>query len=140
MAVLFNMSEAAAIGIHCCMLLAENKEGLSSREIASMLDISLDHCVKVLHTLSKAGIIHGTRGPAGGFQLVAGADKLSVLKVYESIEGKLCDRKCLFKKAKCRGGCPLFGNLIDGISSMARTFFEETTIRQLAKTHSAATQ
>ncbi len=129
---LFHMTEAAAIGIHACVMLGEEPgKSLSARQIAEKLAVSYDHCVRVMHRLRQAGIVTSVRGPAGGFRLARPPQETTVLEIYEALEGKLEERRCLFREEHCRAGCLLFGELIDGINSLIKQFFEANNIASL---------
>lgn len=134
MSSLFHMLEAASIGIHACILMAKNPETpLSAREISEIFEVSFDHTVRVLHRLRQGGILKSIRGPSGGFLLTESPQKITILKIYEVLEGKLEKRHCLFMNAKCKGKCPLFGELTHAIDEMSGEFFRKTTLSDLAQ-------
>lgn len=130
----FHISEAVAIGIHATLLMAKNPNAiLSAQKITEELKVSFEHCVRVLHKLRKEGILDSIRGINGGFKLSLSAENIFVLNVYEAIEGKLVDRQCLFRTAKCNGSCPLFSELLDGVNQQIKDYFNHTTLADLAK-------
>ncbi|MBS1369454.1 MAG: Rrf2 family transcriptional regulator [Lentisphaeria bacterium] len=134
MASFFHISEAAAIGIHSCALLAvDPKTPLSARQVASELGVSYDHTVRVLHRLRQAKLLKSVRGPSGGFLLVEEPDEIRALDVYEALEGKLEDRHCLFLNVKCPDRCFLFGELTGWVNRQAREFFGRTSVGELGR-------
>ena len=133
MANFFHMSEAAAIGIHSCALIAmEPEKPLSARQIASRLGVSYDHTVRVLHRLRQAKILKSVRGPAGGFLLMKEPGMIRALEVFEALEGKVEDRYCLFLNSKCEGRCALFGEITSLVNRQAREFFGRLSLVELA--------
>ena len=133
MSSIFHISEAAAIGIHAALLMARTPDrSWSARRTAETLQISYDHCVRVLHRLKRGGLLRSVRGAEGGFQLAKSPETISVLEMYEMLEGPLTDRRCLFHTAKCAGKCPLFGGLMDSVNRQVRESFTKTTLAELA--------
>ena len=133
MSNLFGLSEAAAIGLHSCTIMAADPgRVVSARGIATAMDISYDHTVTVLHRLRQAGILESRQGPQGGFLLAYPPEKMTALMVFEALEGTLSDRRCLFRSVKCEDGCRLFGPMLDAVNEMTREFFSQTTLADLA--------
>ena len=68
MARLFNISEAANIGIHSMTIIAASNTNLNSLQISDRLNFSRNHVAKVLQVLSRYNLISLTREPQGGFK------------------------------------------------------------------------
>jgi Rrf2 family protein len=123
----FRVSEAANLGLHALAVLAAGSESVTrTREIAARLKASVAHLAKVMVALDHAGLVVGTRGPAGGYQLARPASRISLKEIYEAIEGPMQARACLFGEPVCEaGGCTLskyFGGLNrEVIRKLART-------------------
>jgi Rrf2 family protein len=80
--------------------------------------------------LERAGLVVGTRGPAGGYRLSRPASRISLKDIYEAIEGQLETRACLFGEPVCEfEGCVLsdyFGRLNrDVVRTLGRTRLTE---------------
>lgn len=110
------VSEAANLAIHALAVMAASHDPLTrTREIAARLKASLAHLAKVMATLERAGLVAGTRGPAGGYRLARPASRVSLKEVYEAVEGPISARSCLFGEPVCEAdGCVLsdyFGRL-----------------------------
>ncbi len=127
----FRISEAANLGLHALAVIAAGAGPVArTREIAARLKASAAHLAKVMVALEHAGLVVGTRGPAGGYRLVRPASRISLREIYEAIEGPMQARTCLFGEPVCRaGGCVLseyFGGLNrDVIRRLARTRLTE---------------
>lgn len=76
---------------------------------------------KVLQRLVKEKLLNSVRGPGGGFSLERGADSITLLDVYQAIEGAGSDNKCPGKRKNCK-----FSNCIFmGIPEKLDKEFEE---------------
>lgn len=129
---MLKISEAASLALHTVVLLACNEQQrLSTREIAGILNGSEAHLAKVLQRLSRAGIVNSTRGPKGGFNLSKPADRISLLDVWEAIEGPLEPSNCLLDKPICTGSMCLLGNLLSSVTGHIREYLELTKLSDL---------
>lgn len=109
MADIFNISDAARIGLHAVMLLArEPRRPRTIKGLAQQLNCSAAHLAKVLIRLEHAGLIIGKTGPGGGYTLARKAKEINLLQVYQAITGRLKITSCPFAVPVCTGsGCPL---------------------------------
>lgn len=115
-------SEAAAIGLHCALVLAANPEAsLSTATLAEQLDVSSNHCSKVLQRLTRVGILRALRGPKGGFQLARPPHTVTLLEVYEAIDGPLQDTTCLFHEPHCRLGECVLSEMFEQVNRVIRS-------------------
>lgn len=125
-------SEAAALGLHAsAMLAAEPKRPLSCQEMASALRVSAHHLSKVLQRLARAGVVVAARGPKGGFTLGRPAQDISLLEVYEAVDGPLALSPCLFHKPACNGTCML-GGLLSSVNKQVEETLRNTRVADLA--------
>ena len=89
MAKIFSMSEAASIAIHSMVLIARNKDGINAVKIAEQTGSSKNHISKVAQRLVKDDLLKSVRGPSGGFTLKKDPADITLLDIYQSIEGPL---------------------------------------------------
>ena len=84
------MSEGIEWAIHSCALLAALPPGdaLPVGKLASFFDLPRDYLAKHLQALSKAGVVHTSKGPGGGYRLARGPQDISLLDIVEAIDGK----------------------------------------------------
>lgn len=130
MAGLVKISEAASMALHTMVLLASNPDRtMRSREINGVIGGSENHLSKVLQRLSKAGLVKSTRGPAGGFTLARNPEDITLLGVYEAIDGPLDETGCLLGQPICKGQCILGGFLHD-VDRQAREYLSEKTLSE----------
>jgi len=128
------ISDAATIALHTMVLLGANREGvLSTKDIAETLGVSGAHLAKVLQRLTKAGLVSATRGPRGGFMLRKKADEITLLEVFETVEGVLEDTGCLLHDPICSGnGQCMFGGVLKRMDEMIRAQMAETSVADVA--------
>ena len=129
---ILRISEAVAIGIHAVVALADSEgKRLSGHDLARGMRASEAHLLKVMRMLVKAGIVDSERGPTGGFSLAKDPGKISLLEIYEAIEGAFPDGGCLFASPVCKTkSCPM-SDFICGINHKAMDYFSKTTVSGL---------
>ncbi len=134
MADIIKISDATALAMHSLVHLALQPEGQSTTSrIADVFEASRHHLAKVHQKLTREGYMISSRGPAGGVALAKGADEITLLEIYELMEGAMLCQPCLFGKEMCpRNNCVL-GALLPGLARQVRDYFEKTTIAQLAQ-------
>jgi len=128
MAKFFNVSEAASIGIHSMVLIAKSEGILNVTKISEIMGFSRHHVAKVMQKLSKAGVVLGTRGPAGGFVLAMKPIDITLLLIYESIEGKIIDRDCPFDYPVCPFNKCLLDNMANDINKTFKDYMMSRTL------------
>jgi Rrf2 family protein len=125
MSSLLKISEAAVLALHTVILLsATSGKHLSVRDIAHTLHASEHHLAKVLQRLAKAGLVTSVRGPRGGFIIGKELQAISLLQVFEAIEGPIVNPSCLLGLDVCiNGGC-LLGDVLRQINVLLRERLE----------------
>jgi len=127
--VLLRVNEATSMAWHTMAVLASNGNGLlSTRRMAGMLRASEAHLAKVLQRLGKAGLVCSVRGRRGGFRLAKPAREVSLLDIYESMEGPLRASSCLLGEPICDGDNCLLGDLLDCLNERVAMYLSETRI------------
>jgi Rrf2 family protein len=134
---ILNISEAASLALHTMQHLASSPDrSITTRELAVLLQASEAHLAKVLQRLGKAGLIGSTRGPKGGFTLGPRGADVTLLEVYEAIDGKLASAGCLLGYSVCRGtNFCILGGLVDFLNRQVKDYLEGATLAALAKAH-----
>ena len=133
MADIIKISDATALALHSMVHLAVNPDQQSTTgEIAEAFAASKHHLAKVHQRLTKGGLILSSRGPSGGVGLAKKPEEITLLEIYEVMEGAMVCHPCLFGKTECpRAECVL-GQLLPGLALQVRDYFEKTTLAQLA--------
>jgi Rrf2 family protein len=72
-----------------------------ARELAEQLHIPSHYLAKLLQEPCRAGWLSSTRGRGGGFTLVPGAEKITLLQVLMLTNGERISRECLLGFKDC---------------------------------------
>jgi Rrf2 family protein len=133
MSGLLKISEAAVLAIHTAALLGvERGRVLTTREIASFLKASEAHLSKVLQRLAKSGFVTSVRGPKGGFMLSGPPEEITLLEIYEAIDGPLGDTRCLLGAPVCDGHC-IMGDVLCEVNRLVARRLSETKIAEVGR-------
>lgn len=128
-----NISEAGAIALHAAVFMAARPRRLcSAAEMAGALGVSRAHLEKVLQRLTHAGLSAATRGPGGGHRMIGNPQRISLLKVFEAIEGRLSPTACLLGRKACGAGKCFLGDTVTAINRRLATCLKGTTIADAA--------
>ncbi len=113
MAHVIQFSEAAFIALHGMVIVAqsEKQELVNVIQIADRLKSSKHHVAKVMQRLVKDGYLNSQRGPSGGFVMKKSPQDISLLEIYESIEGKIEIGKCPLDHMVCKFDKCIFNNV-----------------------------
>ncbi len=96
---LINISEGTSLAFHGLAMIAQGAnetppDRVNIKTMATKLEASENHLAKVFQKLGKAGIVSSVRGPSGGFILVQPPENISLLSIYEILEGKTDPEGC----------------------------------------------
>jgi len=105
MTTAIQISEATSLALHGMVYIAKaDGVPVTVKEISQAGGFSQAHLSKVLQRLVKAGFLESSRGPKGGFFLARPAGEISLLQVYETIEGPIETQLCVNRTKP--GACP----------------------------------
>ena len=129
MAKIVSYSEAASIGLHGMVLVARAGETINVQKIADLTGSSRHHVAKVMQRLVKEGFLSSNRGPSGGFKLNIEPAKITLLQIYEAIEGQVKVISCPHEKQACPFDKCILGTVV---SSMTQTFRDHLSSNTLS--------
>ncbi|MCX5858724.1 MAG: Rrf2 family transcriptional regulator [Proteobacteria bacterium] len=133
MAKILNISEAVSLALHAALMMSANPGRLvSTHEIATALKGSEAHLAKVLQRMVRAGLVESIRGPAGGFRLKKKPSEIYLLEIFEIIEGKLAEDKCLLSSPICPAGSCIFGGMLDSVNRQVREYLTKTRLSEFS--------
>ena len=131
---LVNISEAVSLGLHAMALMATDAgRRLRNQQIAETLRASGHHLAKVMQRLVKAGFVDSVPGPQGGFLLDMPAENVTLLMIYEAIDGTLGEEECWLAEPICDGSNCMLGEVLSSIHGQLRGYLGKTTLAELAQ-------
>lgn len=131
--MLVNISEAASLALHTMAVLASaSDQRFTNQGLAAKLKASSHHLAKVMQRLAKAGLVHSVRGPQGGFRLGRAAQSVTLLEIYEAVDGPVDDGVCLLGEPLCEGMDCVLGKYILSVHRQMRNYLAETKLSALA--------
>ncbi|MDZ7774737.1 MAG: Rrf2 family transcriptional regulator [Bacteroidales bacterium] len=130
MAKIFSLSEAASIAIHSMVIIAQSEKSVNVNAIAERTGSSKHHVAKILQRLVKEDYLTSVRGPHGGFQLVKEPEEITLLEIYETIEGHLSVSECPMENPVCPFNKCIMGNIVMEMTTKFREYLRENTIDQ----------
>lgn len=133
------ISDAASMAMHTLALMSVEPEMIyATRSVAEKLAVSGAHLAKVFQRLARAGLVESERGPKGGFRLGKPAEDISLLEVYEAIEGPFEPKDCLMNERSCIGGACMFGDLLGGMNREFKEYMESKQLAELRELYRTA--
>ena len=130
MAKIFSMSDAASIAIHSMVLIARAENGINAVKIAEISGFSKNHISKVLQRLVKNGLLKSVRGPSGGFTLKLEPESITLLSIYESIEGSLDITDCPMAHDICGFDNCIMGNVVNKMTIEFKKFLNDQSLKE----------
>jgi len=130
MSKVFTLSEAASIAIHGMVLIAKEGDKMNVARIAEMTGSSKHHVAKVLQRLVKDDLLASMRGPHGGFILRKNPEDITLLDIYESIEGTIVINDCPLDKQICAFEKCIIGNVVNKMTKTFREYLYVQTLKE----------
>ncbi len=130
MAHVIQFSEASFIALHGMVIVAK-KEGLTNvLQISDTLKSSKHHVAKVMQRLVKDGFLISHRGPTGGFSLRKKPEDITLLELYESIEGKIEIGDCPMDNPVCPFGKCIFNSVTKKMTEEFVEYMKGQTLKE----------
>jgi len=126
---LINLSEAFNIGLHAVVMLAADKESkYPVKSLASKINSSEAHLSKVMQRFSKSGVVSSVSGPNGGFFLTVDPNDITILEIFEIIDGKFPSSTCLLDFKTCTRCKCIMGELVTKVNRDVFEYFSKTKL------------
>ena len=136
MSEILRFSDAASLAFHAMAYLARTPdERHTVGHIAGLLHCSEAHLSKVMQRLHRAGLVVSTRGPRGGYRLERPAKAITLLDVYEVVDGPLDGAECLFETPVCQAGRCVLGDLLERVNRQINDYLSQTTLSDLSNVY-----
>lgn len=131
MSQLVSLSEAVSIALHSMAMIARNGGRINVNEIAESISVSKNHLSKVMQRLAKDNLVFSNRGPNGGFVLAKKPEEITLLEIYESIEGPLKNYECILHKPVCPFEHCIFKNSLEKIKTEFTDYLKQNTLKSI---------
>jgi Rrf2 family iron-sulfur cluster assembly transcriptional regulator len=97
------LSSTSDYALRAILVLAQATDGrpLRADHIARATAAPANYLAKTLNALAKAGLVHSTRGPFGGFVLAVPAAELSLAQIIDCFDEPRPQTHCLLGNAAC---------------------------------------
>lgn len=129
---IIQVSEAASLALHSMVILAASPgSSLTVKEITARTGVSEAHLSKVMQRLAKAGLVKSTRGPKGGFLIGDSGLSISLLSIFEAIEGPVPNSTCLLSVTECPFRECLFGGLLERMTAEFKEYMKNKTLGEM---------
>ncbi len=133
MAKILQLSEAASLALHSMVLIAKSENHINVNKLAENMGVSRNHLAKVLQQLVKYNFLKSVRGPSGGFILNKPASQITILDIYEAIEGEIYSPECPLDKPVCPFEKCIMGNLVKDMTSQFKKHFQDNNLEDFIK-------
>jgi Rrf2 family protein len=128
------LSKTSEYALRAVLYLARDTRGVPvpAGDIASGLDVPANYLSKILHALSRAGVVRSERGPGGGYRLARPADSMSLADVIGAFDPIAPKSGCLLGRARCLDDQPCAAHerwrqVFDPVTA----FFRDTMVAEL---------
>ncbi len=141
MPTVVHISEATSIALHSMAFVAQAAgANVTAKEIVAATGFSHAHSSKVLQQLVRAGLLQSNRGPKGGFVLSRPASDITLLSIWEAMEGHAASDTCIVNGSanKCPFDHCILDELPRRLSEEFREYLGSNTLASV--THGTARQ
>jgi Rrf2 family protein len=128
MSKIVTLTEAASIALHGMIIVAKNDNKANVVQIADLTKSSKHHVAKIFQRLVKDGLLDSHRGPSGGFSLKKSPSEITLLEIYESIEGRIEVTSCPHDKHICPFEKCIMDNVTRKMTSDFKDHLKNNTI------------
>lgn len=128
------LSTRMRYGIRAVLEIAHHTDGkpVDLNEISKNQGLSKKYLHALLVQLKNAGLIASVRGNTGGYLLARKPDKITLLEIYEALEGGVELVDCIVREAICvRSSNCVARKLWQRLSGVIRHELASTTIKDL---------
>lgn len=107
-------------------------------EISEAEKIPNSFLAKIFQSLARGGLVTSHRGVGGGFSLARSPEAISLLQIFNCVEGEFALQKCVSEEPECvvsesRLGSCVLCNVFAEAQSRVNEVFARTTLAELLK-------
>jgi Rrf2 family transcriptional regulator, nitric oxide-sensitive transcriptional repressor len=130
MSKVLNISSASYIALHSIADIASCKTKINIKTISSFINIAEMHVAKIIPSIVNFGYLKSTRGPKGGLMFSKHTSSVTLLEIFELIEGSIQIDNCPTECKKCPFKTCIFGGLPQKMSLEFQNYMQNKTIEQ----------
>lgn len=133
-----NISTKTRYGFRLMIYLGMNEasnESIQLGEIAEKEDISLKYLEKIVQMLKRGGWVTVKRGPKGGYKLSKESRLISLLDIYETLEGSCSVIDCIDDEGCDHMDRCSTAKIWSGLSKVIREYFSGQTLEDVVLDH-----
>ena len=105
---------------------------LTAMDVAQSVGITYPFFIKIANLLKQKGLLGAVQGRHGGYFLGRPAHTISVLDVFQAIEGDLCINRCLDEGQRCAIGMKDGCKTHEFLCALQRTMIKEMSGQSIA--------
>ncbi len=133
------INQASAYALHALMFMVRHATRLpiTSKEIARTEGMPEGYLAKVLQQLVRTGFIRSVRGRERGYLFARPPEEISLLELFEVMEGQPLFDDCPLRHCACGGtshNCHIFSRWL-AATRKVKELLEETTVAAAAWQH-----
>lgn len=128
------LSKTSKYALRAVLFLARQPRDarVPASEVARGLDVPANYLSKILHTLSRAGVVTSERGPRGGYRLARLAKRTTLAEVIGPFDDISPGELCLLGRDRCRDDNPCGAHARwKEVFEPVMDFFRETMVSEL---------
>jgi Rrf2 family protein len=91
---MFSKTTITAIQALAYIALHSRENPVSHAELTKHINVSTSYLSKIMTLLTKARLLHASKGPSGGFTLGMPPEQITLLEIVETCEGKILGDYC----------------------------------------------
>ncbi|HOV33222.1 MAG TPA: Rrf2 family transcriptional regulator [Candidatus Hydrogenedens sp.] len=91
---MFSKTTITAIQALVYIALNSQNNPVSHAELTKYINVSTSYLSKIMTLLTKARLLHASKGPSGGFTLGTLPEQITLLEIIETCEGKILGDYC----------------------------------------------
>ncbi|MFN7925790.1 MAG: Rrf2 family transcriptional regulator [Bryobacteraceae bacterium] len=116
-------SQTTEYALRAAVWLAQQRGAQTNQDIAEATQVPAGYLSKVLQALGRAGLVHGSRGKHGGFELARPADDITILEIVNSVDPIRRIHSCpLHLKSHRVRLCPLHRRMDQALAVIEESF------------------
>jgi Rrf2 family protein len=128
---MMKISQSSAYAMHALMYMVRHMTQLpvTSKTIAKAEGIPAGYLSKVLQQLARAGFIRSVTGQTRGYIFAVPAEEITLLELFEAIDGRSLFDECPLKHCACGGtpeNCRIFAQWVSATRQLKKMLTELT--------------